>query len=56
MGLGQIVVLTYWDILLQSKSDFAHFLYFDSLFKTINLLAELEKGCVKGTGTIIHNW
>lgn len=55
MGLGPSVVLTYCDILSQSQPDIAHRLYFDNLFTTINLLAELEERRLKGTGTIRHN-
>ena len=49
------VVLAYCDILSQSQSDIAHLFYFDNLFTTINLLAELEKRCVKGSGRILYN-
>ena len=53
MGIGPCVALTYCDI--ESQSEFANLLYFDNLFTKINLLAELENRCVKGTGTILHN-
>ena len=53
MSFGSSVVLTFCDILSQSQPDIAHLVYFDHLYATINLLAKLEKGCVKGTGTFL---
>lgn len=55
MGLGPSVILTYADVLSQQRAKLNYHLYFDNLFTTLPLLAELEKRGLGGTGTIREN-